>query len=45
MSVFAILAKEFNAKVALAITLATTATALLLGGLLNHTIGFFLRLV
>ena len=29
MSVFAILAKEFNAKVALAITLATTATALL----------------
>lgn len=35
LSVFAILAKEFNAKVAVAITLSTTATALLIGGLIN----------
>lgn len=41
LSVFGILAKEFNAKVAVAITLGTTATALILGGILNH-IGLFL---
>lgn len=35
LSVFAILAKEFNAKVAVGITLTTTATALLVGGLVN----------
>lgn len=36
LSVFAILAKEFNAKVALGITLTTTATALFVGGLVNQ---------
>lgn len=44
LSVFAILAKEFNAKVAISITVGTTFTALFLGGLLNHTIGFFIGL-
>ncbi len=44
LSVFGILAKEFNAKVAVAITVGTTFTALFLGGLLNHIIGFALGL-
>lgn len=41
LSVFGIVAKEFGAKVALAITAGTTFTALFLGGVLNH----FLRLI
>ena len=45
MSVFAIVAKEFGAKVAVAITAGTTFTALFLGGLLNHLIRFALSLV
>ncbi|MCL2616694.1 MAG: ferrous iron transporter B [Defluviitaleaceae bacterium] len=40
ISVFAILNKEFNVKVALAISLSTIATALFVGGLINH-IGLF----
>ena len=36
LSVFGILAKEFNAKVAIGITLSTTATALIVGGLVNQ---------
>lgn len=42
MSVFGILAKEFGAKVAVAIGAGTTFTALFLGGLLNHLIRFVL---
>jgi ferrous iron transport protein B len=45
LSVFGILAKEFKAKVAITITLATTFTALFLGGLLNHVIGFIINLI
>lgn len=45
LSVFGILAKEFRAKVAVAITVGTTVTALFVGGLLNHAISFVLRLV
>ncbi|HHX71065.1 MAG: ferrous iron transporter B [Miniphocaeibacter sp.] len=41
LSVFGILAKEFNAKVAIGITLSTIFTALFVGGLINH-IGTFL---
>jgi ferrous iron transport protein B len=40
LSVFAIIAKEFNAKVAVAITISTTATALFVGGLMNHLVQF-----
>ena len=36
LSVFAILAKEFKVKVAVAISLGTIAVALLVGGLINH---------
>ncbi len=42
LSVFAILAKEFKAKVAIIITLGTTVTAIFVGGLLNHSISFIL---
>lgn len=42
MSVFGILAKEFGAKVAVAIGAGTTVTALFLGGVLNHLIRFLL---
>lgn len=45
LSVFGILAKEFNAKVAITITLATTVFALFFGGLLNQIISFIFRLV
>ncbi|MGI5899154.1 MAG: FeoB small GTPase domain-containing protein [Christensenellales bacterium] len=45
LSVFGILAKEFNAKVAISITVGTTFTALFLGGLLNHIISFVMGLV
>ncbi|NLM41167.1 MAG: ferrous iron transporter B [Firmicutes bacterium] len=45
MSVFAIVAKEFGAKVAVAITAGTTFTALFLGGVLNHLIRFVVSLV
>lgn len=41
LSVFGILAKEFNAKVAIGITLSTIFTALFVGGLINH-VGTFL---
>ncbi|MGI6238109.1 MAG: FeoB small GTPase domain-containing protein [Christensenellales bacterium] len=44
LSVFAILAKEFRAKVAITITVGTTVTALFLGGVLNHAIGFVMQL-
>lgn len=40
LSVFGILAKEFNARIAVTITIATTATALLVGGLMNHIVLF-----
>ena len=36
LSVFAILAKEFKAKVAIAFTLSTIGLALLVGGIINH---------
>lgn len=36
ISVFGILAKEFNAKVAIGITVSTTVTALFVGGLVNQ---------
>lgn len=35
LSVFGILAKEFNARVAIAITVSTTVTAIFVGGLIN----------
>jgi ferrous iron transport protein B len=38
LSVFGIIAKEFNAKTAVAISAGTTATALFVGGALNHII-------
>lgn len=42
LSVFGIVAKEFGAKVALAITAGTTFTALFLGGILNHLLRLIL---
>lgn len=44
LSVFAILAKEFNAKVAITITLGTTFSALFLGGVINHVVSFILSI-
>ena len=44
LSVFAILVKEFNLKVAAAITVGTIVTALFVGGLLNHAISFVMML-
>ncbi len=44
LSVFGILAKEFNLKVALSIVAGTVFSALFLGGILNH-IGRFLQMV
>ncbi|NLI62763.1 MAG: ferrous iron transport protein B [Methanosarcinaceae archaeon] len=41
LSVFGILAKEFDIKIALAIVILTTASALFIGGAINH-IGMFL---
>jgi ferrous iron transport protein B len=38
LSVFGIVTKEFNLKVGLAITAGTVVTAILVGGILNHTI-------
>lgn len=38
LSVFGIIAKEFNAKVAISITLGTTFTAIFVGGLMNHIV-------
>lgn len=38
LSVFGIIAKEFNAKTAVAISAGTTATALFVGGAMNHII-------
>jgi len=43
VSVFGIIAKEFNAKTAIVISASTTATALLVGGALNHLITLFER--
>ncbi len=40
LSVFGIIAKEFNARTAVAITVATTSTALFVGGLMNHVVSF-----
>lgn len=40
LSVFGIIAKEFNARTAVAITVSTTLTALFLGGLMNHLVLF-----
>ncbi|MCL2618543.1 MAG: ferrous iron transporter B [Defluviitaleaceae bacterium] len=42
LSVFAILAKEFNARIALVIGLSTIATAIFVGGLINHGVRIFL---
>lgn len=42
LSVFGILTKEFKARVAVTIVIATTFTALLLGGVINH-IGLFIQ--
>jgi len=36
LSVFGILAKEFNAKTAVGIVVMTTVTALFVGGVINH---------
>ena len=44
LSVFGILAKEFNLKVALSIAAGTVFLALFLGGVLNH-IGIFLQIL
>ncbi|MCL2837679.1 MAG: ferrous iron transporter B [Oscillospiraceae bacterium] len=41
ISVFAILAKEFKAKIAIIISLGTIASALFVGGLINHIGVFF----
>ncbi|MGI6168711.1 MAG: FeoB small GTPase domain-containing protein [Christensenellales bacterium] len=41
LSVFGIIAKEFNARVAIAITVGTVFTALFVGGALNHIVLFF----
>ncbi|MCL1843354.1 MAG: ferrous iron transporter B [Defluviitaleaceae bacterium] len=41
LSVFAILAKEFNAKIAIITSLSTILIALLTGGLINHIGGLF----
>ncbi|HHU32895.1 MAG: FeoB small GTPase domain-containing protein [Zhaonellaceae bacterium] len=38
LSVFGIIAKEFNAKIAMAITIGTTTTALFVGGMMNHLV-------
>lgn len=40
LSVFGIIAKEFNARTAVAITVSTTLTALFMGGLMNHLVLF-----
>lgn len=40
LSVFGIIAKEFNARTAVAITASTTLTALFVGGVMNHLIMF-----
>ena len=40
LSVFGILAKEFRTRVAVAIVVGTTVSAILLGGILNHVILF-----
>lgn len=40
MSVFAILAKEFNAKTAILITLGTVVNAIFVGGLINQVVSF-----
>ena len=45
LSVFGILAKEFNAKIAVGIVLMTTFTALFVGGLINHIGSFVLGLL
>ncbi|MCL1993438.1 MAG: ferrous iron transporter B [Spirochaetes bacterium] len=42
LSVFAILAKEFNIRIALTITLSTIALAFTAGGLINHAVRLFL---
>jgi ferrous iron transport protein B len=44
LSVFGIIAKEFNAKTAISITLATTATAIFVGGIMNHIVLFAQRI-
>jgi ferrous iron transport protein B len=44
LSVFGILAKEFNFKVALSIVAGTVFTALTLGGIMNH-VGLVLQMV
>ena len=40
LSVFGIIAKEFNARTAVVITVSTTFTALFVGGLMNHLVLF-----
>ncbi|NLW56815.1 MAG: ferrous iron transporter B [Firmicutes bacterium] len=40
LSVFGIIAKEFNARTAVAITVSTTLTALFVGGVMNHLVLF-----
>lgn len=40
LSVFGIIAKEFNARTAVVITVCTTFTALFVGGLMNHLVLF-----
>ncbi|NLY92339.1 MAG: ferrous iron transporter B [Firmicutes bacterium] len=42
LSVFGIIAKEFNARTAVTITVSTTLTALLVGGIMNH-LGSFVQ--
>ena len=40
LSVFAIVAREFNARTAVAISVGTTFTALFVGGVMNHLVLF-----
>ena len=40
LSVFGIIAKEFNARTAVVITVGTTLTALFVGGVMNHLVLF-----
>jgi len=44
LSVFGVLAKEFNTRTALAIALATTLNALLVGGLINQIVHLLMKL-
>ncbi|MDV0444679.1 GTPase Era [Methanimicrococcus sp. At1] len=45
LSVFGILAKEFNAKTAVGIVLLTTVSALFVGGVINHVGSFIFALI